>query len=241
VLVEKPMALNAEDAKAMCAAAKRTGKTLMVAQCLRFSDEVAAIRKYVDEGIFGKVKTVDVRRDFGGGVSCGRTWFYVESLSGGAILDVHVHDIDWMQYVFGMPAAVSSGAKKFYPQSGYDIVSTQYYYEDGTFAHCSGEWTTSHNDYANVQQMVKFENGFLLHTSFAGMNVFRAVAADGTVTELAPEKPHDMYTEEIRYFIECIAAGKPVSRCLPESTAESVRIARAEIASADLNGQQIRL
>ncbi|PWL48416.1 MAG: gfo/Idh/MocA family oxidoreductase [Clostridiales bacterium] len=241
VLVEKPMALNHADALRMCRAAERSGKTLMVAQCLRFSQEIEAVRRYLASGVFGAFKTADVRRDFGRLNVPEGYWFLKEECSGGALLDVHVHDIDWMQSVFGVPEALSTGASKVIPGDGYDIVSTNYYYKGGAFAHCSGEWTTDHNPYASVQQLVKFEKGYLLHTSFGGERVFRAVSEDGTVTELAPEQPVDMYYEEIRYFTECVAAGLPVARCTPESTAESIRIAMAEIASADAKGERIAL
>lgn len=241
VIVEKPMALNYADALAMCEAAVEAKKTLMVAQCLRFSDEVAAIRRYVEDGTFGSLKTADVRRDFGKLTSSERNWFIQEALSGGAILDVHVHDIDWMQSVFGKPAALSSGALKVIPGDGYDIVSTNYYYPNGVFTHCTGEWTTNKNIYCGVQQLVKFDSGYIIHTTFGETSVFQAVSEDGTITDLAPEKPHDMYTEEIRYFIDCISAGIPVARCLPESTAESIRIASLEIASADGLGKRMEL
>ena len=125
VLVEKPMALNYADALEMCAAAKRTGKTLMVAQCLRFAPEIDVVREMIASGEFGALKAADVRRDFGCLSTESWAWSQYGEKAGGALFDVHIHDIDWMQSVFGIPQSLSSGGKQVFPYSDRDIVSSQ--------------------------------------------------------------------------------------------------------------------
>ena len=56
--------------------------------------------------------------------------------------------------------------------------------------------------------------------------------------QLQAENP---YYNEIKYFIECIASGAPVIRCLPEEAMETVRICLKEMASADQGGKKVRL
>ena len=55
VVVEKPMALRVEDARAMAAAVKRSGRRLFVVQQNRFNTAVQAARRALDEGRFGKL------------------------------------------------------------------------------------------------------------------------------------------------------------------------------------------
>jgi predicted dehydrogenase len=54
VLVEKPMALSVAECDEMIAAARRTGKVLMVGQVLRFWPDYVAFKKYLDSGEIGR-------------------------------------------------------------------------------------------------------------------------------------------------------------------------------------------
>ena len=50
VLVEKPMAMNGVEARAMVAAAEKNQKTLMVAHCFRYEPQVRWLRKELSAG-----------------------------------------------------------------------------------------------------------------------------------------------------------------------------------------------
>lgn len=242
VLVEKPMALTYEDCVRMCETAKHTGKTLMVAQCCRFGNFATAARDYIKKGIFGKPKTACLKRDGGTPRWSWNDWFLKEELSGGAILDLHVHDVDMMQDFFGIPEAVSSGASRIIPGDGPDIISTNYYYSNGLFTHSTSDWTTENNMYYGSLGRIDFEGGYIISASFAGQYVFAAVPSKGDIIELnTVYAPNDFYTEEIRYFTRCIKEGLPVDMCTPESSAHSIRIALAEKESAERGGERITL
>ncbi|MCL2518431.1 MAG: Gfo/Idh/MocA family oxidoreductase, partial [Oscillospiraceae bacterium] len=242
VICEKPMALNYEDCLKMCEAAKRTGKLFMVAQCVRWSNIVQAAKKYMAEGTFGKVKTACFKRDGGPPKWGWENWFNKEELSGGALLDMHVHDLDALQYLFGVPESVSTGAGRIFPEVGYDIVCTNYYYKDGLFTHSTTDWSTDNNIYYNNTMRVDFIKGYLISASFGGQYIFRAMGTDGSSVDLIPEYGGDnFYYKEVKYFVDCLLAGEPVTECTPESTAESIRIALTEGVSASKNGERIYL
>lgn len=57
VFSEKPMAHNIEWATKMVEAQKRTGKKLMVGQCLRFWREYLYLKQVVESGVYGKVNS----------------------------------------------------------------------------------------------------------------------------------------------------------------------------------------
>ena len=55
VLCEKPMAGNLEECNSMIAAAEKTGRKLMIGQCLRFWPEYEVLKDYVETGKMGKL------------------------------------------------------------------------------------------------------------------------------------------------------------------------------------------
>ena len=142
VLCEKPMAANGTDCERMVRAAKSTGRTLMVAQCIRFWPQYVIIKRCVDEGRIGDVRFATLRR-----LACPPTysaggWLLDGSQSGGALLDLHLHDVDFAQHLLGSPQTIT--AHGMHGQSGeIDHVAALFGYQDGRYAMIEGGW--AHN------------------------------------------------------------------------------------------------
>jgi predicted dehydrogenase len=104
VLTEKPVALNLEQVDRQIAAVERAGVKAMVAQVCRFMPHYARIKEYLDLGLLGRpISAVAYRL---GGLPAWGSWFRDPSLSGGALLDLHIHDLDMLYYLFGKPRSV---------------------------------------------------------------------------------------------------------------------------------------
>ena len=107
VLCEKPMAMNAGEAREMLAAAKAAGKRLMIDFSYRFSAQSQALKAQVDAGVLGEVyfaRTLWHRRRglprFGG-------WFGQKAISGGGpLIDLGVHRLDLALWLMGYPRPV---------------------------------------------------------------------------------------------------------------------------------------
>jgi len=107
VLSEKPMAMNAREARQMLDAAKKAGKHLMINFSYRFLDQSVAVKNEVDSGVLGDVyfaRTVWHRRrglpGFGG-------WFGQKALAGGGpLIDLGVHRLDLALWLMGYPKPV---------------------------------------------------------------------------------------------------------------------------------------
>ncbi|HTT12479.1 MAG TPA: Gfo/Idh/MocA family oxidoreductase [Burkholderiaceae bacterium] len=104
VLCEKPMAMNADEGRAMLAAAQRAGRRLMINFSYRFSAASRGLKAQVESGMFGEFyfgRSVWHRRrgmpGFGG-------WFGNKALSGGGpLIDLGVHRLDLALWLMGYP------------------------------------------------------------------------------------------------------------------------------------------
>jgi len=104
VFCEKPMAMNAREARRMIDAAAKARKRLMINFSYRFLEQSTALKKEVESGILGDVyfaRTVWHRRrglpGFGG-------WFGQKEFSGGGpLIDLGVHRLDLALWLMGYP------------------------------------------------------------------------------------------------------------------------------------------
>lgn len=238
VLCEKPMALTKADADEMSAAAKKSGKTLMIAHCVRFGDVTQVLRKYCESGELGKPMSAEFNRQ-DGTEDANTAWFTKKELSGGAVLDLHIHDVDTMNYLFGMPDYVSTAALSTLPDGGFNSMSINYMYENGFYVNAKADWTLFHNKFNKRSCRVNFEKGYIYYND--QMKVFVKVDHDGNEEDLTSYLKNDSYYNEIKYFTHCILNNKPVEMCTPESSAEAVKIALAASQSAERNGERISI
>ncbi len=230
VLCEKPMALNPADARKMAETAARTGKKLMIAQCLRFWPGYEYLKRCVEDRRFGAVTEGYFYR----GSHSPKDWFLDEKLSGGCLLDMHIHDTDMIHYLFGKPSRVSALGRNVIPGAGMDLVSSHYYYPDGKVINAQADWTLEGDFGFYMGYRVNFEGGNLL---FDGSTVkVNPNGAPGFVPELAADSG---YYGELVYFLNAVLQDRPIRVCTPESTADTLTIVRAEALSAAQAGAWI--
>lgn len=105
VLVEKPMAMNAAEARQMSEIAASRGRRLLVGHQWRFDREAQWLRERVAGGALGEVVKT---KGYGIHVNWGPAgWFVDPALAGGgALVDMGVHAIDTVRYLLGDPKPV---------------------------------------------------------------------------------------------------------------------------------------
>ena len=104
VLVEKPMAPTAADARRMVAAADAAGRILMVAMQRRHAGLEQIVKEALDAGAIGVPNFIRTRLSHGGPEQWapGQSWFYSrEQAGGGAMLDLGVHVADLAIWMMG--------------------------------------------------------------------------------------------------------------------------------------------
>lgn len=227
VFSEKPMALKIEDCAAMIEASKRNNVKLMIGQCLRFCPYWRKVKDYIDSGEYGKVIKAEFQRVSAPPKDKWEDWMDDTAKSGGCILDMHVHDTDFINWLFGKPKAVASVATHY--ATGYDGVNTTYYYDDKVVV-ANGDWGYADCFKFSGAYRIRFEKATV--TLWGGPVVvypdggepFEPALAEGT-----------LYENEIVDFVNCIREDRVSEINPPESSMQTIEIVLKERESADKN------
>jgi len=224
VFCEKPMSLTYKDCQRMVRAAKAAGKTLTIGQCIRFWPEYVYLADTIAKGRLGKLRSLELVRQTPPPLWSWKNWFAKAEWSGGGLLDLHVHDIDFLVSVFGKPKSVKSQGSVGFSRS-IDGVATLYDYEPGIIVSAAGHMSLPQGAPFKMAYLATFEKGMIDYdvNREPSLNEYR------NGKEYHPKvKKGDGYFHELSYFLKCVKAGKPNDKCLPESCAVSIKVAEAE-------------
>ena len=230
VLSEKPMSLHYADCVRMCEAAKAADRRLMIGQCLRFGNEYNFLKDAVENNTYGKPLSGTFRRLSGPPIWGWDNWFMDEKRSGGAILDLHIHDVDVIRYLFGEPTAISCDTQDVY--SGKDIAHSRLYYPHFSML-AIGDWSQQGLPFT-ADYRVAFEKA-IVDYSAGNLTVYPREGEPYTPEDW---QPNNFYTAEIEYFIDLLENGGDNTQNPPESAALSVKLIRALGACADAGGNK---
>ena len=111
VLCEKPLAMNADEAKDMCRAARDSGKILQVALQMRFGGGATFIKRYIDKGHMGDVYYARAQALRRRGVPHWGVFIDKEQQGGGPLIDIGVHILDLTLFLMGYPKPVTASGK----------------------------------------------------------------------------------------------------------------------------------
>ena len=107
VLVEKPVALATADVERLAQAAASSDRFCMPAMCMRFWPGWAWLRDAIDDDRYGAVLSATFHR-LGTIPPWSREFYTDHAKSGGALIDLHIHDVDFVRFLFGEPREVTS-------------------------------------------------------------------------------------------------------------------------------------
>ena len=230
VLVEKPLARTYDEAKKIIQLAEQSSKYVMSAMCLRYWPAWVFLKEAIDSNAYGKCLSLNFKRQtsFPGGA------FYSDhNQCGGALLDLHVHDTDFVNYCLGLPEAVFSQGYKG-PSGGIDHIATHYIYNQSDLSplvSSEGSWTMQEGYGFNMSYTANFENGTLsyLLEQDETLKLFRS----GSEPESINLKEGMGYEFEIRTFVYEILSGNSTNLDLLRQASETVAIIEAEKTSIE--------
>jgi predicted dehydrogenase len=221
VLLEKPMGLTVEECDDMLVASRQTGKALMLAHVIRFWPEYLAVYDFVNSGVLGKPLIATARR-LSGRPKWG-DWFTKPEWTGGAVLDLHIHDLDAFNWFFGTPKSVYSRGQRG-PFGGWDHALTQVDY-GGVKAFAEGTTMMPDGYPFTMTLWVLCEKGSVEFNFRAGGTGVESGSAQGTSVMVyeAGKEPRplaaaggDGYEAQVAYFVRCVRERKLPERGTPE-------------------------
>jgi predicted dehydrogenase len=235
VLCEKPLARTSAEAREVVEAAGKGTAILMPAMCMRFWPGWNWLKSVVTDQTFGRVLAARFAR-----FSARPAWSTGPgknaSHAGGALFDLHIHDADFVQFLFGKPDAVC--ATGVLGSNGeVDHVLAQYFYPGGPVVHAEGSWLLASG----------FSMRYTLHCERATID-YDLERGDGALTITEPGKtprvqdvgPGDGYHAEIRYFIDCVAQKRAPRTVTARDGVDALALCEAEEQSVR-SGAVIRL
>lgn len=239
VLCEKPMALDSASCAKMIQAEKKApkGARLMIAQCLRFWPCYVYLKKLVDSKKYGKVVAASFRRySAPPGWGKGKSWFTDESKSGGVALDLHIHDSDMVNFLFGMPKAVTSTAS--YAKDGSMEYISTLYDVGGPAVTAEGSWVMTPTFGFEASYMVTFEKAIVMLDAKREKPLCVYPAKGEPFVPKLPDG--DGYEYEIKWFMDVLCGRKVSPVTTPAQSRDSVRLIEAEKKSAK-TGKTVRI
>ena len=224
VVCEKPLARTSADAREIIKAQETSRGFLMPAMCMRFWPGWNWLKQVVQDKTYGKVLAARFRR-----LSEMPAWSKQGTYTGGtdlggALFDLHIHDTDFVQFLFGRPQSVfSTGVTS---ESGsIDHVVTQYLYPGGPAVYAEGSWLLAKG----------FNMAYTLLCQRATLDFDLSRGPDAMlVTELG-QPPRiiqydgpDGYGVEVRYAVTCAAAGTRPQVVTAQDGLSALEICEAE-------------
>ena len=224
VLVEKPVAISADECREMIKAGKEAARLLMVAQVMRFSVEAQTLRTWVDAGLVGDIYWGHCSLLRPRGVPRWGAFIDAEASAGGPCYDLGVHILDMALYLMDFPEPVSVSAATYLELAD----------KPSLMKHDPDKYTVPEDMAAGF---IRFANGATLsvQTSWA-LNATEAASAmnimlcgtegglqyspptlireeNGMLLNSVPQVPVDVpeggFVAEIDAFVEAVLKGKP--------------------------------
>ena len=232
VLVEKPIALTLEDAEAIRQAHRRSGRLLMVGHVLRFWPEYVAIHDFVTRGEIGRPFAAQAWR-----VQASPSWskgFIDAELTGGAVVDLMIHDFDLLNWLFGRPRSVYAQGLRG-PGGGWDHVFATVSYDEAAAAAEGSLLMKGLFPFSFGIRLVG-EHGTLEYAFRAAGQGTESLTADNSVLTFYPEsgearrvpvEQRDGFEAELAYFVECVRTGAEPTRASPDDAYRALEVALA--------------
>jgi predicted dehydrogenase len=226
VLCEKPLALSSGQARRIVQEAQSAPGFFMPAMCMRFWPGWSLLKQVVREKLYGKVQAVSFRR-----LSPTPAWskatYGSGHLTGGALPDLHIHDTDFVQFLFGRPKSVfSTGVTR--NGNSIDHVVTHYNFPGGPAVYAEGTWLLTGN--FNMSYTVICERATLDYNMARGAEAL-LVTEVGKKPRVVKPGGSDGYIGEIRHMLEAVQRGKTPTVVTAQDGLSAIEICEAEAKS----------
>jgi len=251
IICEKPLSRHLDDCSTMIEACEEAGVPLYIAHVVRFFPQFAKAKAVLDSGQLGKPGVIRTVRA-GGFPRTGQSFYNDFERSGGVILDVMIHDIDFVRWCFGEVERVFARGTTFTEAPHYDHVLATLRFANGAMGHIESSWASPPGQW-RTRLEIAGDEGLMEWDAFDKDTVMLAMRDPedeqgiqrSSHTPLAPED--NPYFAELAHFLDCLQNGTE-PRVTAHDALMAVKISLAitesvktgqpiEIAQFDMEGQ----
>jgi UDP-N-acetylglucosamine 3-dehydrogenase len=234
VFCETPVAYHLAEAEQMAQAAAASGKMLLVALFDRFQADYRYIHDFIEAGHLGRPRVVFANRRTAS--VWGSGW------NENFILDLMIHDIDYVYWLLGKPLAVT-GRALGKAENGWGQVWIALEYEAASAViEGSGIMPLSF-PFSTSLRVVGEEGAIDLNWYWGGnfpISEVKYYPQKGE-PEILSIQGYDPYEAECRYFVDCVQGKADPSLLGISAACGSLNIAQAARESLENNGERIEL
>lgn len=207
VFCEKPIALNIDDAIEMMEEAKGMKVKLSVGHVVRYFPAYSRAVRLISDGKIGVPKLIRTTRTGAFPSWSWQDWYSNHDLSGGTILDLVIHDFDWIRHNFGDIERVYAKNIHKSRQERRDHCLVILRLKNGAIAHVEGSWAYPQGSVFGTTFEVVGTKGQVEFNSRESVPVKKHIFQDNTV-KIISDSPlfssEEPYTAELKDFINCI-------------------------------------
>lgn len=230
IFCEKPMANSVCEANDIIERSNAKGVKVMIGHVLRYWPEYRYLKSQIEKKELGELRYLSLTRYYG--MHPKGSWYMNPNLCKMVCFEMHIHDTDMVNYLFGLPDAVHSvGAEK--PDIHMSYINTHYIYNNKDIAVIAqGGWNDSPFPWTSGYLAI-FEHGVLEYKD----NKVSVYAADKepfivrmeTLTNISSELIGIYY--ELNEFIAMLNGALDVTGVNPKSARDTIYLVERECES----------
>ena len=223
IVCEKPLGRTGAEAAEAVSVCEAAGIPLLVAHVVRFFPEYAAARQRVLAGDLGEVAVMRLDRSTYFPVGDG-SWFSDHARSGGVVLDLMIHDVDYARWVAGDVVRVYARSAQP-PGSGGHVLATLRH-AGGALTHVQGSWAFPKGSFRTSLEIAGSDGLLTLHAS----EPFQSIAEPSDDISDVPQPPTTLaespYVTQMKHF-SAVLHGEGSSIVSPADGAAAVAVCAA--------------
>ncbi|GAB4551758.1 MAG: oxidoreductase [Phycisphaerales bacterium] len=225
VLVEKPVALSANAIEPLARIARaRPELRCMPAHVMRFWPGWDTLARWISSEAFGRLLSASFQR-LGTVPHWNRAFYDDISASGGALCDLHIHDVDFIIHCLGQPARIHAHGDHLHVMTSYSFDTTD------ALITAEASWRRQPAGGFQMRFTADFEH------ATAEFDLARSdplLLHEGERTSAVPTAARDPYEAQLHVLIDSIATGQAT----PVSIDDALKVARViDRERAQLNAQ----
>ncbi|WP_409346395.1 Gfo/Idh/MocA family protein [Paenibacillus sp. MBLB4367] len=230
VFVEKPLAIDSEACERMIAEAEKANKLLMVGHVCRFGIRQIEMKRTVDSGKLGNLRSIYGRRNNG-------SRYFPIYRRVDPVYILGIHDIDLMHWLSGSSVTEVFAHSSGPAEGGIDLQWAMLKFASGMMGIVESSWLVPNGAPAevDVRMEVVGERGTVhFQEPDDGLAIWGdETTENGVLYDWQPRygRVAGALLEELHHFYDCVRSGRKSDILLPEDALAAVRVAEAVVLS----------